>query len=75
MNTLSKTLVILQESGLGIDNFYCANVWEYEATLYARYSLEIYNKCIECNYTFQFHPETNSLKATNGFITILLNLK
>ena len=74
-NKLSSQLAMLQESSLGMDNFFCAQVFEYEAILMGNYSNQLFDKCIECNYTFEFEPNTHSLKAKNEVITIILILR
>ena len=75
MSNLKSQLSLLQESSLSIDDFYAINIFEFDIRIQGLYSEELYKKCLECNYTFEFNSNTQALEAKNEVITIILILR
>lgn len=75
MNNLYSLHQMLLESDLKINNFHSSYCNGNEAILYGHYSTELYDKCTELNYKFEWDNNVKALKATNGIIIIYLNPK
>lgn len=66
---------MVAESGLGIKNFYAANIFSSDVTLYGYYSKELYDLCVECNHKFEWYEPMRALKSSNGVLTVYLTIK
>jgi hypothetical protein len=75
MSNFYSMYQMVAESGLGIKNFYAANIFSSDVTLLGYYSKELYDLCIECNHKFEWCDNLKALKSSNGVLTVILTIK